>query len=612
MSVITVLWLIGAGVALTLAVVHTLVWLYDRRALANLTFAITALALACMAGIELQLMHTQSPEDYGRWIRWFQVPVFVEITGLVLFVHLYLRTARVWLGWTIVAVRFGLLVGNFLLSPNINFRRIISLDQVPLLGEQVWAVGQAEVGSWQWVAVLSLVLLTAFVIDAMAKLWRTGGPDAPRRALVVGGGILIFVLLSMGQTQLVIWGISRSPPLASPPFLITLLAMAFELSRDLLRAASLARKLRDSEQRLDLAASAAGLGIWVWDGSKRTVQTTEMARALYGLYDDRVIDFDRWLAAVHPDDVAGVRRGVEHAMANGGDFSAEYRVRLPDGTARWIAAHGRADADARGRPAVVRGVVRDVTERVQAQAETLELRRELAHSGRVTLLGQLSSALAHELSQPLGAILRNAEAAEMLLRAPTPDLYELREIVADIRRDDRRAGEVIERLRSLLRRRSVELHPLQLNALVEDVIALVRTDAVDRRVALEFTTTSGLPLAMGDRVHLSQVLLNLIVNGMDAVHEARRPDRTVVIETRHDPGGMLEVSVTDSGTGLSPEAAQRVFEPFFTTKANGMGMGLPVSRTIIEAHGGKLWVESAPGRGATFRFTVPSVGSTRQ
>jgi PAS domain S-box-containing protein len=609
MSVITVLWSIGAGVALTLALVHTLVWLYDRRALANLTFAITALALACMAGIELQLMHAQSPEDYGRWVRWFQVPVFVEITGLVLFVHLYLRTARAWLGWTIIALRFGLLAGNFLLSPNINFRRITSLDQVPLLGEQVWAVGQAEVGSWQWVAVLSLVLLTAFVIDAMAKLWRTGGPDAPRRALVVGGGILIFVLLSMGQTQLVIWGISRSPPLASPPFLITLLAMAFELSRDLLRAAFLARDLRASEQELDLAASAAGLGIWVWDVSKRSVQATEKARALHGFQNGEAIEFERWLAAIHPDHVTDVRREVDWALAHGGEFSAEYRTSLPDGRTRWIAARGRAESAQDGGPAVMRGVVRDITERKRAQEETQELQGELAHAGRVSLLGQLSSALAHELSQPLGAILRNAEAAEMLLRAPTPDLYELREIVADIRKDDRRAGEVIDRLRALLRRRSLELQPLQLDGLVADVIALVRADAAGRRVALEFQPTSGLPLAMGDRVHLSQVLLNLIVNGMDAVNEAQPAHRSVVIETRRSGDGMLEVAVTDSGMGIPPEVAQRVFAPFFTTKAHGMGMGLPVSRTIIEAHGGNLWAESKPGQGATFRFTVPSAQS---
>jgi signal transduction histidine kinase len=204
----------------------------------------------------------------------------------------------------------------------------------------------------------------------------------------------------------------------------------------------------------------------------------------------------------------------------------------------------------------------------------------------------------------LGAILRNAEAAAMLLEAPVPDIDELRAIVADIRKDDRRAGDVIDRLYTLLRRRSVELRPVTVEGLVQDVIALVRADAAARHVALEFVAAPDLPIALGDRVHLSQVLLNLIINGMDAVSESREGSRRVVIDARRGDDGMLEVAVTDSGHGLAREVASKVFDPFFTTKAHGMGMGLPVSRTIVEAHGGKLWAESDATHGATFRFTL--------
>jgi signal transduction histidine kinase len=241
----------------------------------------------------------------------------------------------------------------------------------------------------------------------------------------------------------------------------------------------------------------------------------------------------------------------------------------------------------------------------QTRQELEELRSELARAGRVTALGQLATALAHELSQPLGAILRNAEAAELHLNNPSPDLDELRAIVADICKDDRRAGDVIEQMRALIKRRTLQMNPLALNELVRDVISLVHSDAVARHVALDCLVAPGLPLVAGDRVHLSQVLLNLIMNGMDAIQTSPGTNKRVVIEARSREEGGVEVAVTDSGPGVLPEVIDKVFDPFYTTKSGGLGMGLPISRTIIEAHGGRLWAEhAASGRGLTFRFTL--------
>ena len=241
----------------------------------------------------------------------------------------------------------------------------------------------------------------------------------------------------------------------------------------------------------------------------------------------------------------------------------------------------------------------------ETRQELEELRSELARAGRVTALGQLASALAHELSQPLGAILRNAEAAEIHLNSASPDLEELREIVADIRKDDRRAGDVIEQMRALIKRRTLQMNPLGLNELVQDVFSLVHSDALARHVALDCSVAPGLPLVAGDRVHLSQVLLNLIMNGMDAMSTTPAISKRVLIEARPREEGKVEVAVTDSGPGVPAEIIDKVFDPFYTTKSGGLGMGLPISRTIIEAHGGRLWAERAPaGRGLTFRFTL--------
>jgi signal transduction histidine kinase len=212
------------------------------------------------------------------------------------------------------------------------------------------------------------------------------------------------------------------------------------------------------------------------------------------------------------------------------------------------------------------------------------------------------------LNQPLGAILRNAEAAELFLQSDQPDLNEIRAILADIRKDDQRAGQVIERMRSLLKRRSLVSDPVDLREVVEDTVALVRPDLVARQVKLVLAIPGPLPPVQGDRVHLQQVLLNLILNGLDAMHNTTGEERALTVRVLLKTPGWLEVSVSDGGTGLTPAELSQLFEPFYTTKPNGMGMGLAISRTIIEAHGGKIRAENNAGPGANFSFTLPAGG----
>ncbi len=248
---------------------------------------------------------------------------------------------------------------------------------------------------------------------------------------------------------------------------------------------------------------------------------------------------------------------------------------------------------------------REITARKHAEEETRRLQQEIAHAGRVSMMGQLASGLAHEINQPLAAILRNAEAAELFLQHASPDLDEVRAILADIRQDDERAGHVIDRMRGLLKRQTLDARRLDVGALVGDVAALVRVDAATRQVKLEVDVPGDLPHVRGDRVHLQQVLLNLILNGMDALNGASRDDRRVSVTARLNGAQTVEIAVGDAGPGIPPGALARIFDPFFTTKPNGMGMGLAISRTIIEAHGGRLWAENKSEGGAAFRFTVP-------
>jgi signal transduction histidine kinase len=255
--------------------------------------------------------------------------------------------------------------------------------------------------------------------------------------------------------------------------------------------------------------------------------------------------------------------------------------------------------------ATITGLLVQRRERLRAEAEIMNQRTELAHVTRVSTMGQLTSTLAHELNQPLGAILRNAEAAEIFLQKENPDLEEIRAILADIRKDDRRAGHVISRMRSLLKRRSLELKSLDIAELLEEAISMAQPDARARRVFLALQLREKLPAVRGDRVHLQQVLLNLILNGMDSMAGVAASQRLLTVSAKTTGGKTVEVSVSDTGAGIAPDKIERLFEPFFTTKPNGMGMGLAISQTIIEAHGGKIWGGNNETRGAVFFFTLP-------
>jgi signal transduction histidine kinase len=249
--------------------------------------------------------------------------------------------------------------------------------------------------------------------------------------------------------------------------------------------------------------------------------------------------------------------------------------------------------------------------RRRSEMEGQRLRQDLAHVGRVATIGALTTSLAHELNQPLTAILSNAEAAEQLLDSGSPNLEEVREILQDIAKDDRRATQVIHRLRGLLRKGTLEPSSLDINEVIGEVARLVSADAVVRNVSVRLELAPELPPIWGDRVQLQQVVLNLLLNGLDAMPDADGGDRSLVLQTIRMGAGSVRVAVRDSGTGIDEAAVDQVFQAFYTTKAAGMGMGLTIARAIVEAHGGRLEAGNNPAGGATFSFTLPVGGQGR-
>ena len=454
-------------------------------------------------------------------------------------------------------------------------------------------------------------MLLVFVVDASVTLWRRAHPTDRRRAVIVGGSIAFFVLVAAGHSALLEAGLIQSPYLIGFSFLPIVAAMGYELGSDVLQARQLARQLqvseaeaRETEQQMALAASAAELAMWMWDIPRDEIWTTDKGRALFGFAESENLNLERFLDALHPEDRDRVREVVKEALNGTGENESEFRIVLPTGQTRWIATRGRVEFEG-SKPVRMRGVSLDITQRRQAELEAALQRKELAHLSRVTLLGELAASLVHELNQPLTAILSNAQAAQRTLARGLADLGELEEILLDIVAEDKRAGEVIRRLRALLKKGEVQFEPLDVNELVETALKLVRSDLANQNVAVFTGLAQRLPAVNGDGVQLQQVLLNLVLNACDAMAEVEAIERKLLLRTEYLDSGEVKVSVRDQGSGIPREKLECIFEPFFTTKTEGMGMGLAICRTIISAHGGKLWATNNPDHGATVQFTLP-------
>jgi C4-dicarboxylate-specific signal transduction histidine kinase len=259
-----------------------------------------------------------------------------------------------------------------------------------------------------------------------------------------------------------------------------------------------------------------------------------------------------------------------------------------------------------GRDRLLIASVVDISERKRIELELARQRNELAHLSRVTMLGELSGSLAHELNQPLASILSNAQAAQRFMAQDEPDLAELRDILEDIVAEDRRAGEIIYRLRALLRKEAVEYKPLDVNELISDSLRLIRSDLINQGVVCSAEYLSVPAMVKGDRIQLQQVLINLIVNACDAMSDIPRPDRRLVFRARAGDKVCL-VDIIDRGVGVPADRLESIFDAFYTSKAKGMGLGLAVCRTIMDAHAGRLWASNNTDRGITMHLELPVI-----
>jgi signal transduction histidine kinase len=476
MSWVTVIWSMVAATSLTLGMVHVLVWWQNPEKSERLLFSLMTIATAWMALGELAMMKAPGPEVFATALRWYHVPVWLNMLALIGFVFVRLRAGRRGLAGLAVGLRSLTLVVNFAVPPNVNFREITGLRLVPLLGDWV-ALPVGRPNPWMAVAQLALLVLIAFLIEASITVWRRG---EKRQAVLTGGSMVFFVTMGTLQAILGFWHLVDIPGGGSLYFLGMIVTMAFDLSLETKRAANLEVELRDTQERK---------------------------------------------------------------------------------------------------------------------------RQQVAHLGRVATFGEISVSLAHEMNQPLGIILSNAQAAQRLLAKEAPDLGEVREILGDIVREDLRASEVIQRMRALLRRGEVSRQRLDLNEVAGEVFHLLRHELARREVVLSHDLREGLPAVSADRVQLQQVLLNLLLNACEAM-EADAPETRRLHVATAGEGRTVSLAVTDAGRGL-PAEVEQIFEPFYTRKEQGLGMGLAICRSIVTAHHGQLWAEPGEKGGAIFHVVLP-------
>jgi PAS domain S-box-containing protein len=621
-------------------------------------------------------------------------------------------------------------VANFVGGDNSSFQTIVELRQVQAWGIDSFVLPVGVPNPMLMIGQASIFFTMAFIASVVWTVMRGTDAAKKRRALVICGSVSIAIVGSVLMMWLLVLGKLPIPLAVGLTLVPMILVMGYILGGDVVRASIMARelqlseqRLRASEERMQVAMSAADVGAWTWNLGNDSFWFSDIGSRLSGQPADTPVASEAVVAQVHPEDRAAFWAVRDEAVRGKSVFSVELRRMLPDGSLRWLTARGRAERQAEGMPLLLSGVLADITERreaeerlkrivegapvgmlvcgpdgrvvianhrahqvfmhptgamtglqldqllpthalpglvapgADAQAEPgeaaqaheltgrrgdgsdvavevaftamqindashvlvsvadvtarkrMELehsqqREELAHLSRVSLLGELSGSLAHELNQPLTAVLSNAQAALRFLSRQPPNLAEVRESLAEIVENDKRASEVIRRLRAMLRKEPLDHQPLAANDVVHDVLKLMHSDLLNRRVAVTLELAGDLPVIRGDRVQLQQVVMNLVVNACDAMRETAG-ERAIHIRSRLDAGTSVELSVSDLGHGIAEGELERIFTPFVTTKSEGIGLGLAICRTIVHAHRGKLWASNNSGAGATFHFTLP-------
>jgi PAS domain S-box-containing protein len=389
-------------------------------------------------------------------------------------------------------------------------------------------------------------------------------------------------------------------------------ARTAELEGEVARRQRTEETLRSSEQRWRSMFEASAVGIALTDERQRFVATNEAFQRMVG-YTGEELNALGPVEIAHENDREATREMLDQILSGGrSDYHVEERYRRKDGSVIWVrVSAARAPDPGSGTLRGIPTIIEDITERKQAEDALQEARDALLRVGRLSTMGELSASIAHEINQPLTAIIANGSACLRLMAPPHPDLEEVRDAVGDIISDGQRAGAVLGRIRQLVKKSSPERTSVDINNAIAEVLSITRQELQRSQVSARADLDPHLPPVLADRVQMQQVVLNLIMNAIEAMRDVMGRARELRIKSRAAPPADITIIVEDTGPGFGNNDPEHIFETFFTTKAEGMGMGLSISRSIVQAHGGRLWASRGASCGATFCFTLPSSAGSR-
>ena len=372
-------------------------------------------------------------------------------------------------------------------------------------------------------------------------------------------------------------------------------------------------KLRQSEAYLAEAQKLTHTGSWVWEvAPRRALHLSDEWYRIYGFDpEEGLITWDKRRGRIHPDDRAGQQQAIDRAINEKSDYEVEYRIILPRGAVRHLHSVGHPVLDASGNLLQFVGSSTDITERRLAEEALHQAQANLARISRITTMGELTASLAHEVNQPIAAAVTDANTCLRWLNRHQPDLDEAREAASRMVKDATRAAEIISRTRLLFKKVTPQWELVDMHEMIREMVALMSGEAARYSISVWAELAAELPEVMGDRVQLQQVLMNLLMNSVEAMKDADGP-RELIIRSRTTEDAQLLVSISDTGVGLPPQQANKIFDAFFTTKPQGTGMGLRISRSIVESHGGRLWAADNSSRGASFHLSLPTKVETRE
>jgi PAS domain S-box-containing protein len=365
-------------------------------------------------------------------------------------------------------------------------------------------------------------------------------------------------------------------------------------------------KVRQSEAYLAEAQKLTHTGSWAWDvAGKRALHLSDEWFRIYGFDSNEGMPaWNQRLQRIHPDDRARQQQEIFRAISEKSDYDIEYRILLPGGAVKHVHSVGHPVLDASGNLVQFIGSTTDITERKQAEEALRQAQADLARISRITTMGELTASLAHEVNQPIAAAVTDANTCLRWLNRDQPDMEEARQAALRVVKDATRAAEVISRTRLLFKKGAPQSELVDMNEVIHEMLALIIGDMSRRSISVRIELADDLPQITGDRVQLQQVLMNLMMNGIDAMKDSNGT-RELIVNSQRAANQQIMVTISDTGVGLPPQHADKIFNAFFTTKPNGTGMGLRISRSIIESHGGHLWAENNSPQGASFHLTLP-------